>query len=310
MPTPTTTTSSAKTTRRNGSLIGRAPRLVVASAVGLARAPGRFYGEMKDTFRGDLNEPDVFAEMTLTEHLVELRNRLMTVVFGLLPCFVIGFVLAGRILLDIKQKANATQGLDIRSPTEPVMMTFKIAAYVAVALGMPLIVYELVAFLAPGMTRREKRVLFSALPFVSLLFLGGVAYGYFIAAPRALTFLSTWNAGAIDWQPDAPEVVSFFLTLMIGLGLAFQLPVVMFILAKIGIFPAHLMRKWRKYAILLITVAAAVITPSTDPFNMMVVAVPLWLLYEMGIIIARVFAKNPMRSAHTLPFLPGSTATE
>ncbi|MGC4189795.1 MAG: twin-arginine translocase subunit TatC [Thermomicrobiales bacterium] len=295
-----------ETTTKSRSMLGRTSHLVAVSAVGLARAPGRFYGEMRDTFRTDLAEPDVFEEMTLTEHLVELRNRIMTVVFGLLPCFIVGFLLAGRILLDIKQKAHATQGLDIRSPTEPVMMTFKIAAYVAVSLGMPLIIYELVAFLAPGLTRREKRVLFSALPFVSVLFIGGVAYGYFIAAPRALTFLSSWNVGAIDWQPDAPEVVSFFLTLMIGLGLAFQLPVVMFVLAKIGIFPAHLMRKWRKYAILLITVAAAVITPSTDPFNMMVVAVPLWLLYELGIIIARIFAKNPMRSAHNLPFLPSN----
>ncbi|MGC4107909.1 MAG: twin-arginine translocase subunit TatC [Thermomicrobiales bacterium] len=296
------------TSTRSGqrSLIGRTSGLVTASVVGLARAPGRFYGEMRDTFRTDLDEPDVFAEMTLTEHLVELRNRIMTIVFGLLPCFIIGFMMAGRILDDIRVKANATQGLDIRSPTEPVMMTFKIASYVAVALGMPLIVYELVAFLAPGLTRREKRVVFTALPFVTLLFLGGAGYGYFLAAPGALKFLSTWNSGAILWQPDAPEVVSFFLTLMIGLGIAFQLPVVMFVLAKIGIFPAHLMRKWRKYAILLITVAAAVITPSTDPFNMMVVAVPLWLLYELGIIIARVFAKNPMRGAHNLPFLPGN----
>lgn len=289
-------------------MLGRTSHLVTASAVGLARAPGRFYGEMRDTFRGDLDAPDVFEEMTLTEHLVELRNRIMTVVFGLLPCLIVGFMMSSRILDDIKNKANATQGLDIRSPTEPVMMTFKISMYVAIALGMPLIIYELVAFLAPGLTRREKRVVFTALPFVSILFLGGAAYGYFLAAPGALTFLSTWNSGAILWQPDAPEVVSFFMTLMIGLGLAFQLPVVMFILAKIGIFPAHLMRKWRKYAILLITIAAAIITPSTDPFNMMIVAVPLWLLYELGIIIARIFAKNPMRTSLTTRFTQGTTA--
>lgn len=281
----------------------RTSGLLATGAIGLARVPGRFYGEMRNTFGDHTDEPEIFAEMTLTEHLIELRNRIMAIAIGLIPTFIIGFVVAGGILNDIKNKANATQGLDIRSPTEPVMMTFKIAMYVAIALGMPLIVYEMVAFLAPGMTRREKRVLFSALPFVSLLFLGGVGYGYFVAAPRALTFLSTWNAHAIDWQPDAPEVVSFFLTLMIGLGLAFQLPVVMFILAKIGIFPAHLMRKWRKYAILLITVAAAVITPSTDPFNMMIVALPLWVLYEMGIVIARVFAKNPMR-INRMPFAP------
>lgn len=281
---------------RHRSVIGRTSGLVAASAVGLARAPGRFYGEIRDTFGDHADEPEAFAEMTLTEHLVELRNRIMTIVFGLVPCFIIGFLLSSGILDDIKHKAHATRGLDIQSPTDPVMLTFKVSLYVAVTLAMPLIVYELVAFLAPGLTRREKRVVFSALPFVSALFLAGAGYGYFLAAPGALTFLSTWNQNAILWQPNGTEVISFFLTLMIGLGLAFQMPVVMFILAKIGIFPAHLMRKWRKYAILLITIAAAIITPSTDPVNMMIVAVPLWLLYELGIVIARVFVGTPMRT--------------
>lgn len=242
------------------------------------------------------DEPDVFEEMTLQEHLVELRDRIMKMVIAIVPAFIFGFIIQGRILQDIKEKANAVEGLDVLNPTDTLTLSFKVALYVAIAICMPVIVYQFVAFLAPGMTRKEKRILFSALPFVTILFAAGVFYGYEIAAPRALYFLSTWNTDAFDWQPDGNQTVSFFLTLMIGLGLAFQLPVIMFILAKIGIAGPKEMRKWRKYAFLGLLVVSAVITPSTDPFNMAVVAVPLVILYEAGIIISSIFAKTGVRT--------------
>ncbi len=245
------------------------------------------------------DEPEVFEEMTLQEHLEELRDRIMKMVIAIVPAFLFGFFMAGRILEDIKDKANAVQGMDVKSPTDTLTLTFKIGLYVAIAICMPIIVYQVVAFLAPGLTRKEKRILFSALPFTTILFALGVYYGYFIAAPRALHFLSTWNQGAFDWNPDGNETVSFFMTLMIGLGLAFQLPVIMFIIAKIGIAGPKQMRKWRKYAFMLLLVAAAIITPSTDPYNMAIVAIPLIVLYEVGIIISSIFAKTGLRSPAT-----------
>jgi sec-independent protein translocase protein TatC len=241
------------------------------------------------------DEPDVFEEMTLQEHLEELRDRIMKMVIAIVPAFLFGFFIAGRVLHDITEKANAVDGMDVKSPTDTLTLTFKIALYVAIAICMPIIVYQVVAFLAPGLTRKEKRLLFSALPFVTILFAIGVYYGYFIAAPRALYFLSNWNTDAFNWQPDGNETVSFFMTLMIGLGLAFQLPVIMFIVAKIGVITPKMMRKWRKYAFMLLMVAAAIITPSTDPYNMAVVAIPLIILYEFGIIISTIFAKTTMR---------------
>ena len=119
-----------------------------------------------------------------------------------------------------------------------------------------------------------------------LLFLLGVAYGFFFAAPRALQFLSNFMSDLYEWSPEGQEVITFYLTLMVGLGLAFQLPVVMFILAKLGAVSPQKMRSWRKFAVLVLLMLAAVITPSTDPFNMAIVAVPLLLLYELGVIIA------------------------
>lgn len=242
------------------------------------------------------DEPDVFEEMTLQEHLEELRDRILKMVVAIVPTFLFGFFMAGRILEDIKNKANAIDGLDVKSPTDTLTLTFKIGLYVAICICMPIIVYQIVAFLAPGMTRKEKRILYTALPFTTILFALGVYYGYFVAAPRALYFLSTWNESAFDWNPDGNETVSFFLTLMVGLGLAFQLPVVMFIVAKIGVISPKQMRKWRKYAFMLLLVAAAIITPSTDPYNMAIVAIPLIILYEIGIIISSIFAKTGLRT--------------
>ncbi|HEU0164769.1 MAG TPA: twin-arginine translocase subunit TatC [Thermomicrobiales bacterium] len=276
--------------------IGVGSARAIARTARAARDPLKPVRAIRDIYRPeDPDTPEVFEEMTLQEHLVELRDRIMKIVIALVLAMIVGFYFAGGILENIKDKANAEQGLDVKSPTDPLTLTFKVAFYVAIAIIMPIIIYQLVGFLSPGLTRREKRVLFSALPFVSLLFIGGAAYGYFVAAPRALYFLSTWNLGAFTWQPDGPEVITFFLTLMIGLGLAFQLPVIMFILAKIGIVTARKMRQWRRYAYLVLCIAAAVITPSTDPFNMAIVAVPLIVLYEFGLIITTLFAKTSLR---------------
>ena len=245
------------------------------------------------------DEPDVFEEMTLQEHLEELRDRIMKMVIAIVPAFIFGFIIQGRILVDIREKANAVDGLQNLSPTDPLTLSFKVALYVALAITMPIIVYQFIAFLAPGMTRKEKRFLFMSLPFVTVLFLLGTYYGYFIAAPRALYFLSNWNKDVFNWQPTGNDTVAFFLTLMIGLGLAFQLPVIMFILSKLGIARPDQMRKWRKYAFLLLMVASAIITPSTDPYNMAVVAIPLVILYEVGIIISSLFAKTTVGGKST-----------
>ena len=97
-----------------------------------------------------------------------------------------------------------------------------------------------------------------------------------------------------EWTPEGSSVITFFLTLMLGLGLAFQLPVVMFILAKLGVASPRKLRDFRKYAVLVLLILSAIITPSTDPFNMAIVFFPLFLLYEAGILVARIFARQPV----------------
>jgi sec-independent protein translocase protein TatC len=246
-------------------------------------------------FPQDTGEPEVFEEMTLQEHLEELRDRILRVVMAIAPAFLLGFFLSEYIIGDISRKAQTVGGLDVLAPTEPLTLSFKIALYTAIAICMPIIVYQFVAFLSPGMTSKEKRILFTAMPFMVTLFVIGAWYAYFVAAPRALDFLSSWNSQSMYWSPNANETVSFFMALTLGLGVAFQLPVIMFITSKIGVITPTQMRKARKWAFLGILVAAAIITPTHDPLNLMMVAVPVYGLYELGILVAAMFAFNGTR---------------
>ncbi len=244
----------------------------------------------------DPNEPEVFEEMTLQEHLMELRDRIVKIVIGVVLGFILGAILVPTVLRSINEAANLDDGLDIRGPADPVMIFFRIALYIAIGVTLPNIIYQVIAFLAPGLTRREKRFVFSSIPFMLLLFVGGVAYGYFFAIPRALDFLSGFLSDYIDFNIDASETVSFYVALMLGLGVSFQLPLIMFVVAKVGLVTPQKMRQWRKFAVLGIVIVAAIVTPTTDPINLALVAVPLYLLYEVGIIISLVFARTTLRS--------------
>jgi sec-independent protein translocase protein TatC len=244
----------------------------------------------------DPSEPDQFEEMTLLEHMEELRDRIVKSVIAIAVAFVAGIFLAGPLLKRIQFEANAVDGFDVVSPTDPITLYFKIALYIALGIALPVLLWQVIGFLVPGLTKKEKRLLYMSLPFVIALFLAGAAYGFFFAAPRALTFLSGFMSDTYEWTPEGNAVITFFLTLMLGLGLAFQLPVVMFILAKLGVASPQKMRSFRKYAVLALLILSAVITPSTDPFNMAIVAVPLLLLYEAGIIIASMFARKPVEN--------------
>jgi sec-independent protein translocase protein TatC len=261
------------------------------------KIPGKLPAKLPSRPRlPDPSEPDVFEEMTLLEHMEELRDRIVKSVIAIGVAFIAGIIFAGPLLRRLQVEANADGGFDVVSPTDPITLYFKIALYIAIAIALPVLLWQLIGFLAPGLTRKEKRLLYLSMPFVILLFVAGVAYAFFFAAGRALTFLSTFMPDLFDWSPEGSAVITFFLTLMLGLGLAFQLPLVMFILAKLGVASPAKMRSFRKYAILILLILSAIITPSTDPFNMAIVFVPLYLLYEIGIVISRLFARTPVES--------------
>lgn len=237
----------------------------------------------------ETEDPEFFLEMSLAEHLEELRVRIIYATVSILIAFVFAAAfLADVVLEQVSIQANiANNEIPTLSPTEGFVTWFKVVLYISIALSMPVLVYQVIRYIAPGLTRREKRAVYLSLPIVSILFLGGMAFAFFLAIPRALEFLSTFKSDLFLWSPRASELVTFYLRLMIGMGIAFELPAFMFILGKLGVINHGTLSRGRKIAFILVLAAAAIITPTPDPVNMMIVALPIYVLYELGLIFVR-----------------------
>ncbi|MBX6341558.1 MAG: twin-arginine translocase subunit TatC [Thermomicrobiaceae bacterium] len=231
-------------------------------------------------------EEETFAEMTLQEHLEELRRRILYAAMAVALGFIAGLATAMKVL-KLMGRMTGLEAFQVISPTEGFTTFMKVALYIGVGLAMPVIVYQLVRFLAPGLTRREKHYLYRALPFVSIMFVAGVAFAFFVVIPRALGFLSHFGGSVFHSDFRASEVVSFYMTLLLWVGVVFEMPVVIYILAKLGIVSAQRLASLRRYMLIGIMIAAAIITPTPDPFNMFLVAAPMYALYEIGILLAR-----------------------
>jgi sec-independent protein translocase protein TatC len=259
-----------------------------AIAVGnVVRDPLKPVRSLRDVWTAPDDEPDEFQEMTLGEHLEELRQRLVKMCYAFVPAMLIGLFLANPLLNYMTEQANAEEGFQVLNPTGSFTVFIKIAVYIGLTIAFPLIFYQLFAFIAPGMTRKEKRYVIRSLPFVTLLFLGGVSFAVFVAVPRAFDFLSNFQSDVFKWDLVAEEVINFYLTLMLGMGLAFEIPAVMFMLARLGIVNSTKQRNFWRIAFVLILVAAAIITPTPDPVNMGIVAAPLVVLYGVGLLLAK-----------------------
>jgi sec-independent protein translocase protein TatC len=237
----------------------------------------------------DLEEPEEELQMTLVEHLDELRSRLVKSALGIGICTALAFFITPW-LFDrmIAMAPENIKTLYFRSPPEGFMTFFSVALMAGVGLSSPVILFHIIRFVTPALTRREKRLLFSFLPLVALFFGLGVSFGYFVTVPFALKYLLSFTLGGLI-QPliDVGEYISFITTFLLWMGFAFELPIVIFFLSKIGLLSVPRLRAYRKYAILAAFVIAAVITPTPDPLNQCLVAIPLWILYEVGIVLAR-----------------------
>ena len=259
----------------------------VAEKVGRGlRDPLKPYREVREIWNADDETPDDFQEMTLGEHLEELRQRLVKMCYAFVPGFIIGFFLSSWALGYIAKQSQVEQYQTL-GPTDAFTTFMKMAMYIGLSIAFPIIFYQLFAFIAPGMTKKEKRYVLRSLPFVTFLFFSGVAFAFFVAAPRAFDFLSGFQSDLFKWELVADEVIAFYLQLMLGMGLAFEIPALMFMLARLGVVNSAKQRGFWRIALVLIMIAAAIITPTPDPFNMAVVATPILLLYIFGLFLAK-----------------------
>jgi sec-independent protein translocase protein TatC len=242
----------------------------------------------------------------LAPHLRELRDRLVKALIAIGIGTALGFYIVNsptllgdtlpNILIDHFVPPDVK--LQFIQPAEAFVNYMRIALVIGIALAMPVVVYQIVAFFIPGLLPHEKRILFTALPFVTELFLAGVAFGWFFTIPAALQFLFGYGQGArVESQPTFESFISTVATLLLWNGIIFELPAVIYLLARLGIVNAKQLARTRRYAIVVITLAAAVITPTGDPWNLMLLAVPMYLLYELGILLARFVPQRAEKAA-------------
>lgn len=226
--------------------------------------------------------------MTLLEHLEELRKRLIVclVVLGVtvVAAFFFSDAMMGWLLRLVESQSVTVQALEVQ---EKFVTSLRLSLIAGVGLSTPVIAYQVWRFLRPGLLANERRYIIIGLPLVTLFFVGGVLFSYFVALPAALGFLLNFGTPEVKTQPQLESLLSFVATLLLWSGISFETPIFLFFLAKIGIVDWRRLSRWRKYAFLVICILAAVITPTPDPVNMMIVALPLYALYEVGILLAR-----------------------
>ncbi len=230
-------------------------------------------------------EPADEYRLTIVEHLEELRDRLIVIVIALVVSTAFSLTFTEWLLKALIKPLGATP-IAIH-PVESFIVYFKVALIAGVALAMPVILYEIVRFLLPALTTQERRYLYFLLPGGTLSFIGGLAFAALIMLPAAINFLHTFMSGTITQQWTIENYINFVTTIVFWMGIVFELPLVIFFLAKLGIVNAPMLSRFRRFWVLAAAVIAAAITPTPDPVNMLIVMGPLILLYEVGILLAR-----------------------
>jgi len=229
------------------------------------------------------------AEMPITGHLQEFRKRLVTSVLFFILATSLSFYYSDILLLWIKRPLNAE--LVFLSPAEAFWSDMKVALFFGFLCSFPLILYELWLFVSPGLLDKERMALFPLFTIGLVFFFGGLSFCYWIALPFALNFLIAYgkDAGVLP-MISVSNYIDFNLKMMLAFGLIFELPLVMVVLAKMGLLSTEFLTRNRRYAVLGAFLVAAIATPTPDIFNQIMMAVPLMVLYEVGIITVRIFA--------------------
>lgn len=226
-------------------------------------------------------------KLTLLGHLHDLRNRLVRISIAVGIGTAVSFIFRKDIVDALKSIADDVE-LQIIGTTEGIVVAFQLSITCGFVLATPVILYEIVMFIRPALTSVERRYLYTLLPGVLLAFASGALFAYFILMPPALSFLESFSSdfGVVQWRLN--EYISTITRLLFGIGLCFELPLVIYFLSKIGILKVHQLTRFRRWAIVMAFLLAALITPTPDPINQTLVAVPLILLYEFGILLARI----------------------
>lgn len=236
-------------------------------------------------------------DMSLVSHLEELRKRIMWIVAAFLISFIVGFIFVQDIydwfVQDLEFK------LTILGPSDIIWIYFKLAGITAIAGTIPMLVFQIWLFIKPALTARERRLTLSYIPASFALFVGGLAFGYFIIFPSIFTFLMGLNDGMFDTMFTIDKYFNFMIRTTLPFSFLFELPVVVMFLTSLGILTPDKLKTMRKYAYFVLIIIAAMISPP-DFIAQILVAVPLVVLYEISIVLSRFVYRKKKSKDETL----------
>jgi len=246
----------------------------------------------------DSFEEDSGAKMSFLDHLDELRKRLIACIYGLVFGCAVAFFFVDRIQtfiwLPLFQELNKVNGAKFMYTQgfEPFMLTMKIGALGGLMIALPFVLYQLWLFIAPGLYSHEKKMAIPFVIFCTVFFLIGAAFSHYVAFPWTWKFFLGWETQYMEFRPTIADTFGLYVKMILGFGLIFQMPTIVYFLARMGVVSAGFLIKHTKYAVLAIFIIAAVISPGTDVVSQCLMAGPMLALYGFSILVAWVFAKK------------------
>jgi sec-independent protein translocase protein TatC len=229
-------------------------------------------------------DEDRSITMSIWEHVNELRKRLFAALIAFLLACVATFNLASTFINILAVPVGGIDKLLSIEVTENLGVFMRVSLLSGFILSLPILLYQLMAFIAPGLTVSERKWIYIFIPFATLMFVAGVAFTYFVMLPAAIPFLVDFLG--IKTTPRLSSYIQFVTGLMFWVGVAFEMPIVVWLLAKLHFISASMLLKGWRYAMVIIAVASAVITPTADPINMLLLMVPLVFIYFLSILMA------------------------
>jgi len=243
--------------------------------------------------------------MSFLEHLSELRKRIVYVAATIGVSFILLYALVHKKLFEFfmmpMTKAIAGKGkFQFTSPAEGFIFDLKISFIVALLVSLPMIFYQLWKFIAPGLYRNERSYILPFIVFSSVLFISGAAFGYFVVFPKAFAFFATFTYAGVEINPKLDDYFTFATRMLLGFGLVFEFPLVAVFLARIGVIDHKFLNRNRKYAIVVIFIAAAMLTPGPDVISQLLLAAPLLAFYEISTLLVWIIARGRKKAEDEL----------
>ncbi|HEX9253202.1 MAG TPA: twin-arginine translocase subunit TatC [Ignavibacteriaceae bacterium] len=250
----------------------------------------------EDILKSDFDEEGIEPEkeMTFLEHLEELRWRIIFSIIGIVVGTIVAWIFIDFLVDVVLLKPAKDSGAHLQNlrPFGQLFLYMQIAIMVGIIISIPNIFYQFWRFISPALRKHERRYIFWIVAFSSICFLIGIAFAYFVMLPLTLKFAAQFGSESIKNEFSIEEYMSIIISVMLAAGLIFELPMVSFFLSKLGILKPSFMKKFRKHAIVVIMIAAAFLTPGTDPVSQIVLAIPLVVLYEISILVSKISQKK------------------